>query len=59
MRSVEALLIDSVNDKLPENMVKMYERDVDMQKLKLQFKMQICVLRWNSNQKSYPNSIYL
>ena len=42
MRSVEALLIDSANGKpvsLLEKMVKMYERDVDMQKLKLQLQL--------------------
>ena len=42
VRSVEALLIDSTNGKpvsLPEKMVKMYEREVDMQKLKLQLQL--------------------
>ena len=42
VRSVEALLIDSANGKpvsLPEKMFKMYERDVDMQKLKLQLQL--------------------
>ena len=50
VRSVEVLLIDSTNGKpvsLPEKMVKMYEREVDMQKLKLQLQLlqDACVLR--------------
>ena len=39
VRSVEALLIDSASGKLPEKMVKMYEREGDMQKLKLQLQL--------------------